>query len=324
VSRHDIQDIFERLVVPLWLRPERALWDSHAFAAVRSFLRPPHDFERPALDFGCLDGFPSFVMMGGSLSMDTDEYADLVGGTTAASTSGDYFAVHRPDATSTVIQSPAQKFSVGVSWREEHLKKAARLSFYDELHLAELANPLRQYPKGAFKTIWSPNLPWCPEPQLRAILFDHVRLLAPFGRILTIVPDTRQLDAEIFAKFQFMPKRWLSEMDRGIGSNLTRNARSDLEWRDFFNGVGLKVLRHERFLPQIVGATYQIGFRPMFPALMEAYGQLRQHDASQWREVKRHWIETLVHFFEPLCDPMVGCNRDENLLWHAYELSHVE
>jgi SAM-dependent methyltransferase len=322
---NEVRGIFRRLLVPLWLRPERALWDAHELAAVRKMLGA--NFARPALEYGCTDGVNTFVMLGGEFAIDADDYEDLLSSDRTAptppSSSGDYFAAYRSDVRTEILQPATSRFDVGVSWREAHLVKSARLSIYDQLHLVDLQQPLAMFRAESFATIWSPNLFWNEPKFVTTLLREHVRVLAPGGRVVTILPDEAQSDAELWRKLPFMSEGWLDAMGSKVGANLTLNARSDSEWRRVFTESGLTVSAHERFLPSIAGVVYQIGFRPMFPVFLEMYRQLKAASVDDWRDVKRHWIDTVFHFMAPLCDVATHTELLGRPLWHLYELRHA-
>jgi hypothetical protein len=321
-----VKDLFRRLLTPVWLRPERALWDAHELYAVRRMLG--QTFDRPALEYGCTDGINTFVLLGGEFAPEYDDYADLV--PAHQWTSGrheppeaDYFRVFRPDVRA-MIKTPAQfQFDVGVSWRDAHIEKSKRLAIYDELHLIEQNSPMTPLYSRKFHTIWSPNLFWSEPEHLQAVLREHARVLDESGRILTILPDQAQIAANVWAGLSFLPEDWRKAVDRNIALNLTRNARSDAEWRALFRQCGLVTSNRSGFLPHIVGRIYQVGFRPMFPVFLQMYSMLKACPPDDILDVKRHWIDTIYHFMEPLADPGLQDAHGHSTLWHLYELRHA-
>ena len=50
----------------------------------------------------------------------------------------------------------------------------------------------------------------------------------------------------------------------------------------------------------MVHVMWDIGLRPLFPALMEMYKRLATEDR---REVKKVWVETLYEVLVHFCDP---------------------
>lgn len=302
------RDFLKSLISAQWLRPEKALFYAHELAAVRRVLG---QMTGRTLDYGCMDGLNSFIMLGGELDFDMDEYADLVGVT--QSIEGDRYSSHRTDIANPVGESAPQRFTVGASWRDDHIVKAARLQLYDELKLStEISQPQH---RALYDTIWSPQIFWQTPDQVLAMLRTHSAALAPGGRIVTMFPDIRQAETELWQTIPSLPRTWVDAIDGGIAANLTRNARSDSDWRKCFENVGLTATKHETFLPEIVGTFYQTGLRPLFPALMKTYSHLRTSNIDAWRDVKHAWCDTLTDILTPLAE-----FSDSRPLWHVYEL----
>lgn len=316
---NDVRSLFERLLVSLWLRPERALWDAHELATVRSMLGPT--FARPALEYGCTDGMNTFVMAGGEVKFDHDDYEDIAGLALDVAGGSDYFAKANDIARPVVHRTPSYRFDVGITWRDSHLERASRLGIYNELKCVALGAAI-PVASRSLATIWAPNLFWNERGDLPAMLAELARALRKDGRIILIMPDAEQAKAEIWSKLAALPEPFIRALDRGTAKNLTMNALGDDQWQKIFAEAGLSVTDHRRFLPSIVGTIYQIGFRPMFPALMEAYTRLRRGNLAGLLAVKRQWIETVLHFMGPLCDPALGGGMAGPYLWHAYELRH--
>jgi hypothetical protein len=305
----------------MWLRPERALWEAHALAEVGRMLGV--DYVRPALEYGCLDGVNTFAMFGGEFGIDFDDYADLVdsAGQVITNKSTDVFANFRTDILPDVARRPFAGFDVGVSWSLSHLAKAKRLDIYDRLDCVEIGSPMN-YPDQSFRTIWSPNLNFNSLDDVGRILAEHRRLLAGDGRIVTMLPGIEQGHSNIWNGKEFLNKDWLKLVDPGVSNNLVRNAHSEAEWQRIFQSEGLRVSRHSRFLPGIVGTCYQLGLRAMLPPLLEMYAALLRISRDDWREVKRHWIDTVYDLTAPLCDVEWQHKLGYADLWHVYELKH--
>lgn len=321
-----MKSLFRRLLTPLWLRPERALWDAHELHAVHRMLGT--QFERPALEYGCTEGVNTFVMLGGEFALAYDDYEDLIqdgqpSGGRIVGPGTDYFSLVRPTLTATIDKPAEARFDVGVSWREAHLEKSRRLDIYDELHLIELNTALTPLRHRKFRTIWSPNLYWSEPEHLRQILAWHVEVLDQGGRLLTIVPDQAQVAAELWSKLSFLPEDWRQAVDRNIGQNLTKNARPDADWQRLFSDCGLKATNRVSFLPRLVGGVYQVGLRPMFPVFLQMYSMLKACPPEDFLDVKRHWIDTAYHFMSPLADPTWQQNDTSSALWYLYELRHA-
>lgn len=317
-TMNSTKEFFSELLEFMWLRPERALHESHQIRAVHDLM--PRLLQQPSLEYGCTDGVISFVLFGGKVLNSFDDYADI-SGMPANPNSEDYFSESTQLGEEIVRQPARESITYGVSWREAHLVRAARLGLYEELIRCDL-NASIPLDDDCVKTIWAPNL-FQNEPQdIGAVLVELKRLLKPSGTIFTVLPTEAQIEADFWSKYSGFPDQVIQQMDRGITNALTRNAVSDGEWCRLFAQSGLSVRGHVPFLPKIVSEVYQIGFRPMFPPLMEAYSLLRDGAFDDLMRLKRLWIETEFDFLEPLCEVGVEFGDQATPLWQAYQLEH--
>jgi hypothetical protein len=317
-------DLFRRLLVPLWLRPERALWEAHQLFAVREFLL--NEFEQPSLEYGCLDGVLTFVLLGGEFSLEFDDYLELTverhSGSQPAPTHRDYFdqCTTELDIRSMVARRPDPKFSVGISWKESHINKARRLDVYDELRLIDLGSPLAGVPTSTYRTIFAPMLFWLENDRLGTMFDELRRIVHPDGRVITIFPGEPQAQHSIYPTLSSIEPEWAKSIDRGIHENLTRSIRPLQGWDDFFNQHQWIIGRRSEFITPVINQIYQIGLRPMFPVMVNMYHRLRRASLPEWRDLKSHWIETVEHFLAPLCSPDWREPVPGPRLWQVMEL----
>lgn len=313
-------DILRRLLPALWLRPERALWDAHELAAVRRLL--PEEIEGPSLEYGCTEGTNTFVMLGGEFKADYDDYDGVLQGVRDSEfgSTEDYFS-HSPSGQQTPVAVPASsQFSVGVSWRNSHLVRSRALGVYERLHLAPIGAPLADFSDHLFQTIWAPNLFWSERQDLAALVAEQRRLLKPKGKLFTIFPGPDQERHTLLSRATEGNRTWLERLDRGKYLHLTQHARSEDEWYDFFDASGLRVTRVSPFLPAIVAQVYEVGLRPLFPALLEARELLLSLPKEEFLGFKRHWIEVLSNYLVPLCREDLPPSIGSQPLWFAFEL----
>jgi hypothetical protein len=314
-----IADIFRRLLTPLWLRPERALWDAHELCTVGRVLGL---IQSPSMEYGCTEGTNTFVMLGGEFDLSFDEYdeSSLVPGT-GTTLASDYFDVHSDKKRVGIKKFADQKFDIGVSWRESHIVKSARLGLYEALSCVEIGAPLPMIASDSIRTLWSPNLYWNEGDAFLRLLQEHKRVLHDEGQIITILPDEAQRRCQFFPHLSQHPFDSIApSIDRGIHANTTRHAQSYAEWKEFFGSQGLKIEHHEMFLPSLVSQVYQIGFRPMFPVFKQMYDALLKHDISKLLDLKQHWIDTVLHFMLPLCDVEWMKKHGMEYTWHTFVL----
>ncbi|MFH1318653.1 MAG: hypothetical protein ABIH71_06530 [Candidatus Omnitrophota bacterium] len=314
-------EILRSLLTPLWLRPESALWYSHMLYVAKKFLG--EQILGPSLEFGCMDGVNTVVLLGGKFGESFDVYQEVSWDKDShkRSTLGDdYFNTTGDIEFKSVIeQEPTSKFDYGIGFKDAHIKKSQRLGVFNELLKIDLENPVIPLEPAQIMTIWAPNIYW--SPNLSATLGQLQTILHPQGRIITIAPDTNQLNFAFYRFFDRVDGSWLKDLDRGRYENASRCARTLQQWGVTFGDKGLKIVRQEMFIPSIVAQTYDVGLRPMFPVFMNMYEKLRMFNQDDLLDLKRHWIDTAHHFLSPLCNDQWMKNMDK--AWHIFELRRV-
>lgn len=315
------QDYLRRHLTPLWLRPESALWYAHESFVVRELLGAP--MARPSLEFGCFDGTPTLVLLGGEFGTGFDVYSDVSWSRDSVhwqSLTDDYYNVSRTaGATVDVITTTTERIDVGLSWKQAHLEKAGRLGLYERLVEHDPNTAMTMFEDGSFETIWAPNLYWV--DNLDVALSEMARVLRPGGRMVTVLPDPAVLEHMLSRFSGVADPGWIRDLDRGRTENFSRQARTRDAWTALFEKNGLAVTRHEWFIPLPVLQVHDIGFRPMFPVFMNMYETLRQHRPEDWRALKEHWIETVYYFLAPLCDLEWMERMGTSKVYHAFQVT---
>ena len=314
------RSFFRALLQFNWLRPELSL--VHAFQLAAVYPLFPQPLPQPSVEFGCTDGVCTFVLLGGQADVSYDDYLDIPE-PSRNSDVVDYFEVSIPMDIDVVSLPASETFTYGVSWKDAHLERARRLGVYQNLIRRNLGDHLPLDDESA-NFIWAPNLFQVQPHKLDTTVRDLSRILTSRGTIVTIAPDLSQKQYEFFQQHPQIPSKLERVLDRGIARNLTMNAKSHDEWASFFEERGLRIQGHIPFWPRLVGDIYQVGLRPMFPALMKAYAILRSSDLDEFIRIKRLWIETEDAFLGPLCDPNTESGTLGTHLWHAYQLVHDE
>jgi len=314
--------IFRRLLTALWLRPERALWDAHELFWAGQYL--DKDFRQPSLEYGCTEGTPSFIMLGGVFGDSFDDYREVDWQKDSFKEhqmlKSDYFDSFNKDLhiDLDIVKQPDITFEYGLSWKNTHIQKAKRLNIYKHLILRPLGDPLPMFQDLYFETIFAPNLFWVEKKLLSQICNELKRILRPNGRIITIFPDISQKECLLYDAGRKIDAKWMNDIDRGLHFNLTIHALSLKRWKEFFLEHKLKINRHDRFISDVVSQIYQIGMRPMFPVFMNMYEKLLACSKNDWIDVKKHWIDTAYHFLSPMCE-----HKEKNV-WHIFEVKHSD
>lgn len=314
------KEYLRKLLCPLWLKPESALWYAHELESITSFLGT--GFTQPSLEFGCMDGTNSFLILGGEFGLEFDPYSEVTWHGESHvwhSLKDDYFNTYNPqyDRPLDIKAKPVDHFEVGLSWKTAHVVKSSRLGIFDRV-VEQDPNQRLQFEDASFATIWAPNLYWV--EGLPALLKELARVLKPGGRMVTIFPDTSQMKYLFYQYADRTNADWLKDLDRGRAGNAARQARDFSEWERLFHDSGLQISRHSRFLPSLVAQVYDIGLRPMFPVFMDVYETLRSKCPSDWLRIKENWIKTAYHFLSPLCETDWMERMEMEKVWHTFEV----
>ena len=296
------------------------MWYGHMLFEAGQFLG--QDLDKPAMEFGCMDGVNTFALLGGEFGLQFDIYREVKWDKNAHKQStlkDDYFDTFRnEDEGIDVLKRPEAFFDVGLDWKESHIRKSERLNIFKKLVLCDPGKPLHDIDGELFATIWAPNIYWM--ENLEGVLSEFRRVIRQDGKIVTIGPDLKQKEYMWFRYADKADQKWLQDIDRGRYTNVSKQARSVAGWEDVFQRAGFQITRHGMFIPSLVGQVYDIGLRPMFPVLMNMYEKLRSHSVDDLLDLKAHWIEVAYHFLSPLCEVEWMENLGMEKLWHIFEL----
>ncbi len=311
------QEIFRNLLPHLWLRPERALWDAIELEAVSKLLLP--NLKTPSLEYGCTDGLNTFVMLGGKLDFEYDDYLDIPD-TWFKNSNGenyDFFDAMPKEIQVKVMSDPIMQLDLGLSWKMSHLSRATRLGVYKSLSLMEFnRNDAEAF--GKFETIWAPQLFWTRDELICEKLADLHSMLNENGNLITIFPNDSQKRKDVYRQVK-LPEATYKILDSGISNNLCKNARTSVEWERIFDKANLVLEEKIGFMDPICGGFYQFGFRPMFIPLLKMHSILHKNSEQEFLKFKQKWIETIHQFIDPLIKINGTFPSSENL-WTAYRL----
>lgn len=212
-----------------------------------------NNFVQPSMEYGCTDGVPTFVMLGGEFEFSFDDYQEVRWDKKSfkdySVLGGDYFDEFDPgkEKEARITRLPTNYFEYGISWKDSHIRKSGRLPLYNKLVCIELGSPLKLLQNDYFMTIFAPNLFWIENNSFSSVFAELKRVLCHGGRIITIFPDISQKDYLFYRFAADSDVQWINDLDRGIHKNLTRHARSLEEWGKYFYQHGLRITRQERF-----------------------------------------------------------------------------
>jgi SAM-dependent methyltransferase len=233
----DRKNIFVRLLTTMWLRPERALYEAYILSKLKRIIEP--HLHGNTLELGCLDGTPSFAMLGGVFADDFDDYIGLDNqaspkkmGASRSSYLDDYFEhYHASDSVLAVKVATEKKFKFGISYKKSHIERAQRLDLYSHLWQQDLWAPL-PFGDKTLDLIYAPLLFWlAPRSTLQSTLRELNRCMRGNGRLVATFPKANHHQYLMLHKFKYGDSAWRREIDGGIAEKLalTNLELSDLE-----------------------------------------------------------------------------------------------
>ena len=318
-----VEDLFDCLIGPMWLRPESALWYAHMLHAAGSLLG--WSVAGRSMEFGCMDGVNTVALLGGDFADDFDVYDEVSWDRSShlrSTLKDDYFDTYDPGVEVRLLRSPRQQIDLGIDWKESHVRKALRSGAFKEVRQVDRSRPLSGLPMGGFQTVWAPNIYWIED--LGSLLRELARVVCPGGTLVTIGPDRVLLDHMWYRFADRVDEAWLRGLDRGRFENAERHAKTSEEWADLFEREGWAIDSHDGFIPALVGDVYDIGLRPMFPVFLNMRSKLKTVSRTAMLEVKKSWVHELKCALKPLCRKEPVSGSPAVCLWHAFRLRRTE
>lgn len=290
---------FEQFLNHFWLRPENAL-----LVALRaeSYYSTLDAFKRAqtSVDVSCGDGVFSFVTMGGRLSERTDMFRSVL--TNIPFRDGDRDPFDHFDETYEIeiIDRPSHTFTYGTDWKENMLRRAEKLSFYNELIHHDNNNPLC-FSDNSIDFVYSNSAYWV--ANFQGHLCELARVCRPRGTIVLQMKTNRIRDYTAEKYISGFGERFYEIIDAGRLSTW-KGLRSKEEILRILEGI--RDLRIDRCEPIYGGALIQIwdiGLRPLFnPLVRLASGvseELRLSVKQEWCEIFRQAFTDFLEQYAP-------------------------
>jgi SAM-dependent methyltransferase len=271
-----------------WLRPETALWRACDIKAMQGFA-----MNAPSLDLGCGDGVFSFIRAEGRPSADFDVFS--VSNIDRFFDNVDVYDAPGREAVD-IARRPNYRISVGLDHKNNMLAKAKPLGLYDKLHEWD-ANTQLPFNDGSFNSVFSNVLYWLDNPF--GAMLEIKRILRPGGSACLLLPD------KLLGEYRL----GIVELDRGRTGNI-KHMRSD--WANVIEDAGLVVMSHVEYLSKPIVQLWDIGLRPIFPALKAMADSVPSADRSS---IKGRWVETCEKFMAPMLE------KDSPGAFHCFVVS---
>ena len=286
-------DILREFLNAFWLRPEVALIKTHEYLALQEF-----EFTEPSLDLGCGDGIFSFISAGGRFGSDFDMYQN-VALTEQFFQGADVFDHFDPNQFKVDINKyPEKKITYGLDHKASLLEKAKGLKLYEETIVAD-GNKAIPLPDQSLNTIFC-NIIYVLDTD---VLFPEFhRILRRGGKVILQLPESSSEQSMVYHLYKEHGWEWARLIDRNkYATTFTGEHEYNRDyWDKKIERANFRIAKQVDLRPDLVHKMWDIGLRPLFPALMEMYKRLAGEDR---REVKKVWVDTLYEVLLHFCEP---------------------
>ncbi len=219
-----------------------------------------------------------------------------------------------------ISKKPSYRFSVALDHKENLLKKAKQLNFYNDFITHDANQPL-PFESNIFDSIFSNIVYWLDDPQKSMNEISRVLLMG--GRVALMLPNRTMPEFSFYNQLHVKNNNedfeFLKYMDRGRYSNI-KLAKSFDEWKQIINNSGLKIVEHKTHLSKTVMQIWDIGLRPLFPVLLKLVNAVENKE--ELINIKKEWIEIFMRFLEPIFELEMKnkLNQNEEKAFHYFVL----
>jgi hypothetical protein len=277
----------------LWLRPENALLLAVRADCYRSTLGFFGD-GKGSIDVSCGDGIFSFIALGGELSAAADKFRAVNTDKTFREGNFDTFDHYDDSYDLKVTRQPEKHYEFGTDWKDNLLKKAARLNFYSNLKLHDNNNPL-PYGDGSMSYVYSNSAYWV--SKFKEHLQDLARVTKRGGHVVLEMKTTNIVNYTSRHYLPFMGERFHQIIDAGRLSTW-KGLRSKEEILGILEQVkGLKIKTVKPVYGGTLGVIWDVGLRPLYTPLVKMANQLKE---SNRQAIKDEWCQILYELFSDL------------------------
>lgn len=277
----------------LWLRPENALLLAIRAHCYQSTLDRFGD-GKGTIDVSCGDGIFSFVTLGGELSVDSDKFQAVNTKNTFREGNFDTFDFFDDSYHVEVSKKPLKNYEFGTDWKENLLKKAAKLNFYSNLLPHDNNKPL-PYATESMNFVYSNSAYWV--DQFEKHLNDLSRITKKGGQVVLEMKTTAIKNYTSASYLPFMGKRFHEIVDAGRLSTW-KGLRSKEEILSILERIkGLKIKSVRPVYGDVLGMMWDVGLRPLYNPLVKMANQLKGENRN---EIKAEWCQILYELFADL------------------------
>ncbi|MGD9554009.1 MAG: methyltransferase domain-containing protein [Arcobacteraceae bacterium] len=308
-------NMLRKLLNVYWLRPEIALWRAIDIEIMKDF-----KIQGKSLDLGCGNGILSFINAGGEFDLSFDAY-QAIGNLDKFYENFDVHDTFVKDYKPKIIKKPSYKFNFALDHKDNLLKKAKELDFYDNFILHD-ANQSLPFGNNSFDSIFSNIIYWLNDSQKS--LNEINRILKRNGKVALMLPNKTMPEFsfynQLYVKDNNKDFEFLKYLDRGRYSSNMKLAKSFDEWKQIIDDSGLKIIEHKTHLSTTIIQIWDIGLRPLFPVLLRLVNAVK--DKEELLSIKKEWIEIFMMFLAPIFELEIQnkLNQNKEKAFHYFVL----
>ena len=270
-----------------WLRPENAV-----LTALRAnkYAETFKYFHANSLDVSCGDGLFSFITAGGELEPESDMYQSL-DSPKVRKGNFDIYDYYDGNYQINIKKSPKHTYKYGIDWKDNLLKKAKVLNFYDELIVHD-NNKLLPFPDDSINYVYTNSAYWV--KNFDEHIADLIRVTKPGGHIVLEMKNLKNMQkfsSSHYAK-KIMGEKFCEIIDAGrfeTWKGLKTLSHFDEVIKKHTN---IEVVQREPLYGDIVAYMWDIGLRPLFNPMIKLINNV---DKDIRMEVKKEWCETIYN-----------------------------
>lgn len=299
-----------------WLKPIDIIWDAVTAYHVQKWIGQ----DDVLMDMGCGDGYFSALMLGAKLPLSHDRFINVISTDQKIKQdqSGD---IYRNQFIAPGLEKkPRRKIDFGLELKPHHVRIAESLHIYKKIiagrfESLDIKDGIVDKVYSVFAFYWGSDL--------GKQIMEVRRILRKHGEFIVTLPSEYLSGMHICKRLageerNKKVKLYFENLDGGRSSLTTRYARSEREWRVWFDKNGFKIIEVIPVVNKVMFVHQDISQRVFLPALFRL---ANSKNFEQFRvEVKKQVCEKL---YPPLLNGLLKLESDPEVE-HAYYLFRVK
>lgn len=271
-----------------WLRPENGILLS---VRANEILKFKEFVSLNSIDVSCGDGTFSFITNGGRFSENSDIFQSVKLPKSYRKDNFDNFDYY-DNYHMEILKKPDVSFTYGIDWKENLLKKAQVLNFYDKLFVHD-NNERIPLENESFDYIYSNSTYWV--EKFEEHIQDLIRISKSNGILVFEIKVDRIKEYTSYNYLPNMGSKFHEIIDAGRLS--TWKGLKSLDYLiDFFKSLDDVIIEDIRpIYGEELALIWDIGMRPLFKPLYKMSSNIPNEIKN---EVKKEWVNTFFDLFE--------------------------